>query len=214
MRGRDLHHVGAVLGQRAGAGRPGKHAREVEHADAVQRAIAGRQRLGRTVADADDLHQRQRRDGGRLRMACPFGVAAHHAAGALGGDDRLLEIGGVPARHGARHRLALLCHAEHAERGGTMVGEIAMQIAPPSVAGRIDAHDAVARVRKRTVAELHVGPAAQRRRRLPQVDRHRLAPPGPVFPQGGGREPRRRPGSRRRPCRCGTASAAPGRCRR
>ena len=34
MRGRDLQHVGAVLGEGAGAGRPGEHAREVEDANA------------------------------------------------------------------------------------------------------------------------------------------------------------------------------------
>ena len=148
MRGRDLHHVGAMLGERAGASRTGKHAREIEHADARKRTVACRQRLGRAVADADDFHQRQGRNGSGLRMTGPFGLAAHHATGAFGGNDRLLEVSGIPAGHGARHRGAILRHAEHAECRRAMVGKIAMQIAPASVTAGIDAHDAVARVER------------------------------------------------------------------
>ena len=145
MRGGDLHDVGAMLGERAGAGRSGEDARKVEHADARERPIAGWQRLGRAVADAHDLHQRQRGDGGGLRMPRPFRLRPRHAAGALCGDDRLLEVGGVPGGNGARHRIAILRHAEHAERGRAMIGEIAVEIAPAAVPGGIDAHDAVAR---------------------------------------------------------------------
>ena len=144
MGGADLHHVGAMLGQGARAGRPRQHAREVEHADAGQRAVALGQRLRRAVADAHDLHQRQGGDGVGLRMLLPFGLRAHHAAGALGGDDRLLEVGGVPFGHRSRHRGAILGHAQHAECGRAMVGEIAMQVAPAPVARAIAAHDVVA----------------------------------------------------------------------
>ena len=213
MRGGDLHDVGAVLGQRARAGRAGEHARQVEHADARERPIAGRQRLGRAVADAHDLHQRQRGDGGGLRMSRPFRLRAHHAAGALGGDDRLLQVGGVPGRNGARHRVAILRHAEHAERGRAMVGEIAVQIAPAAVLGRIDAHDAVAR-------------GETSRRRASCSGRCAAKPwPGEDRPPRAGaarcesptaRRPRARsqPVLQHRPRRCGTASAAWDRYRR
>ena len=72
MRAGDLQDVRAMLGQRAGAGRAGEHARQVEHADTGKRAVAGWQFLRRAVADPHDLHQRQCRDGGRLRMPRPF----------------------------------------------------------------------------------------------------------------------------------------------
>ena len=102
----DLQHVGAVLGERARARRPGDDAREIEHADARQRPIAFRQRLRRRVADLDDLHQRQRRDRLALRMLRPLFHRAHHAAGAFRGDDRFLELERVPLRDGFAHRVA------------------------------------------------------------------------------------------------------------
>ena len=39
MRPGDLQDIGAVLGQCAGAGRTGQHARQIEHADPGKRAI-------------------------------------------------------------------------------------------------------------------------------------------------------------------------------
>ena len=51
-------------------------------------------------------------------------MRAHHAAGALGGDDRLLELERVPLRHRLAHRLAVFRHAEHAQRGGAVVREV------------------------------------------------------------------------------------------
>ena len=48
--------------------------------------------------------------------ARPFGLRPRHATGALCGNDRLLEIGGVPGGHCARHGVAILRYAEHAER--------------------------------------------------------------------------------------------------
>ena len=191
MRRGDLQHVRAVFRQRASAGRPGQHARQIQHAHARQRTLARGQLLWRCVADPYDLQQRQGGDGGRLRMLCPFGVRAHHAAGTFGGDDRLLEIGGVPVQHRARHCLAIFLHAEHAQRGGAMVGEVAVQVAPAAILGRIDAHDGVARVRDLAVAKLHVMAAAQRRRGLAQIDRNRLLPSGAHLPQRGGSEPGR-----------------------
>ncbi len=145
MRAGDLQDVSAMLGERAAAGRSGEDAREVEGADARERPIAGRQRLGGGIADAHDLHQRQRRDRNALRMCRPFALRPRHAAGALRGDDRLLEIGGVPSGHRARHRLAVLRHAENVQRGRAMIGKIAMKIRPAPVAGRIEAHDRVSR---------------------------------------------------------------------
>jgi hypothetical protein len=48
--------------------------------------------------------------------ARPFGLRPRHATSALCGNDRLLEIGGVPGGHCARHGVAILRYAEHAER--------------------------------------------------------------------------------------------------
>ena len=214
MRRGDLQHVRAVLGQRARAGRAGEHARQVEHADARERPIAGRQRLRRAVADPHDLHQRQRGDGGGLRMLRPFRLRPHHAAGALGGDDRLLQVGGVPVQHRARHRIAILRHAEHAERGGAMVGEVAVQVAPAAILGGIDAHDRVAPGRDLAVAQLHVVAAAQRCGGLAHIDRHGLAAARCATPTDPRPRARSRPASPRRPRRCGMASAGWGRCRR
>ena len=133
-----------MLGEGARTGRPGEDPRQVEHADARQRPIAVGELFRRAVADLDDLHQRQRGDRGGLRVLRPFVHGAHHAAGALRGDDRLLELERIPLRHRLAHRLAIFRHAEHAEGGGTMVREVAVQIAPAAVLGRIDAHHRVA----------------------------------------------------------------------
>ena len=192
MRGADLHHVGAVLGERAGAGRARQHARDVDHADAGKRAVAGRQRLGLALADPDDLHQRQAGDRDALRVARPLLVGAHHPARALVGDDRLFEIGGGPVQHGLGDGRAVLRHAQHLQRDRPMVGEIAMKVAPAPVPGRIEAHDAVARGRQRAVAELHVVAAAHRGTRMPQLDAHRLLRPAPHFPEMRRRQSRRR----------------------
>ena len=190
MRAGDLQHVRAVLGQRASTCRPGEHTRQVQHADTRHRPIAGGQRLRRTVADPHDLQQGQAGDGGALRMLCPLGLRSHHSAGTLGGDDRFLEIGGVPVQHRLRHCVAVLGHPEHAQRGGAMVGEVAVQVAPAAILGGIHAHDGVAPVRHLAIAQLHVVAAAQRRGGLPHIDRNGLAAPGARFPQIRGRKPR------------------------
>ena len=117
---------------------------------------------------------------------------AHHAPGALRGDDRLLELERVPLRHRLAHRLAIFRHAEHAEGGGTMVREIAVEIAPAAVLGRIDAHHRVALGRHGRPVHLHVTPAAERGGRLAGIDRDLLAPPGAQFPQIGDGEADRR----------------------
>ena len=52
----------------------------------------------------------------RLADVSPIRPASRHATGALCGNDRLLEIGGVPGGHCARHGVAILRYAEHAER--------------------------------------------------------------------------------------------------
>ena len=75
--------------------------------------------------------------------ARPFGLRPRHATGALCGNDRLLEIGGVPGGHCARHGVAILRYAEHAERSRAMIGKIAVEIGPAPVPRRIEAHDGV-----------------------------------------------------------------------
>ena len=179
----DLQHIGAVLGERACARGPGEHAREIEHADPCQRTVAVGQLLRRAVADLDDLHQRQRRDRGGVRVFGPLVHRANHAAGTVGGDDRLLECKRVPLRDGATHRLAILGHAEHAERCGAMVRKITMQIAPPAVLRRVDAHHRIALGRHGRPIHLHVVPAAQRCRGLAGIDRDLLRTPGAQRPQ-------------------------------
>ena len=140
----DLQDVGAVLGEGARTGRPGEDPRQVEHSDARQRAIAVGELFRRTVADLDDLHQRQRGDCGGLRVLGPIFQVPHHAPGAVPGDDRLLKLESVPMCHRVAHRLAIFRHSEYAEGGGTIVREIAVEIAPAAVLGRIDAHYRVA----------------------------------------------------------------------
>ena len=137
-------HVGAVLGQGAGGGRSGEHPGQVEHPDAGERPVAFGQLFRRAVADLDDLQQRQRGDRGGLRVLRPFGHAAHHAAGAFGGDDRLFEFERIPVRDRPAHRVAVFRHAEHLERGLAVVREIGVDVAPAAVLRRIDAHDRVA----------------------------------------------------------------------
>jgi len=211
---RDLHHIRAVLRQGARAGRPGQHPGQVKHADAGQRAVARRQRLGRAIADPDNFHQRQRGDCRGLWMPRPFRVRPHHAPGAAGGDDRLLQLGGIPRGHRARHRVPVFGHSKHAQGRGAMVGEIAVQIAPAPTFRRIDPHDAVAIGRQLAVSQLHVVAAAQRRGGLAHIHRHILVTPGAQPPQIGRRKPgrgqRRRPGradaERRRQDRVGAAN--------
>jgi hypothetical protein len=71
----------------------------------------------------------------------PFRHAAHHAAGALGGDDRLSQFERIPGRDRAPHRLTVFGHAENLERRRSMVREIGVNIAPVAVLRRIDAGD-------------------------------------------------------------------------
>src|SRR5207245_6354072 len=66
-------------------------------------------------------------------------------------------------------------YAEHAERSGAMVREIAVEIAPATVLRRIDAHHRVALGRHLRAVQLHVMPAAERGRRLATIDRDVLS---------------------------------------
>ena len=125
-------------------------------------------------------------------MLGPLVHGAHHAAGALRGDDRLFEFERVPLGHCFAHRLAILRHAEHAERGGTMVREVAVEIAPAAVLGGIDTHHHVALSRHGRAVQFHVMPAAERGGRLPGIDRNLLSTPGAQFPQLGDGEADRR----------------------
>ena len=168
----------------------------------------------RRVADLDDFQQRQRGDRRGLRMLRPFRHAAHHAAGALGGDDRLLEFERVPFRDGAAHRVLVLLAAEHAQRGGAVVREIGVDIAPAAVLRRIDAHHRVALGRDLGPVHHEIVAAAQAMRRL-AADRPRPAACGRCAVPTDRRPPARsRRARRRRSRRCGTGSARPGRRRR
>ena len=160
MRPGDLQDVRAVLREGACAGRAGEDPRQVEHAHARQRPIAVRELLPRTVADLDDLDQWQRGDSSGLRVLGQFVHRAHHAPSAVRGDDRLLKLEGVPLCDGFAYCLAIFRHAEYAEGGGTMVREVAVDVAPAAVLGRIDAHYLVALGREGRSVHLHVMPAA------------------------------------------------------
>src|ERR1700730_5156063 len=147
-------------------------------------------------------------------MLSPFGHAAHHAAGAAGGDDRLLELARIPTCYGLSHRLAVFLAAEDAERRGAVVREVGVDIAPTAVLGRIHAHHPIALVPDLGAVHFEIMPAAQRGDRLAQIDRDTLAPAGAQFPEVGGGETGG--GECRRTGRtdAGTASATPGRRRR
>jgi len=105
VRGSDLQHVGAVLGQGARAGRAGSG--RVRGCPIV----AGRRPavLRPGLADLQDLHQRQFGNRRSLRMLRPFGHAAHHAARTAGRDNRLFERELIPFCDGLSHRLAVFC---------------------------------------------------------------------------------------------------------
>ena len=191
MRAGDLQHVGAVLGQRAGAGRPGEDARQVEHPDAGERPVA----LGQRFRRASPILTISISGSEAIAAACGClahsSMRAHHAARALGGDDRLLELERVPLRHRLAHRVAILRNAEHAQRGGAMVREIAVDIAPAAVLRRIDAHHRVALGRHRRAVHLQVMAAAQRRGGVARYRPRPPAAPGAQLPQIGDREPGR-----------------------
>src|ERR1700730_4639855 len=95
-------------------------------------------------------------------MLRPFGLAAHHAAGAAGGDDRLLELEGIPTCYGLSHRLAVFLAAKDAQRGGAVVREVGMDVAPAAVLGRIHAHHRVAVVPDLGAVPLQIMPDATR----------------------------------------------------
>ena len=86
----DLHHVRAVLGQRAGAGGAGQHPGQVEDPHSRQGSGTLGQGFGRAVADLVDLQQGQGGDGGGLGVLCPLIHGADHPPGAVGGDDGFL----------------------------------------------------------------------------------------------------------------------------
>jgi hypothetical protein len=47
-----------------------------------------------------------------------------------GGDDRFLELERIPLRDGPSHRLAVFLAAKDAQRGGAVVREVRMDVAP------------------------------------------------------------------------------------
>src|SRR5262249_7109763 len=120
-----------------------------------------------------------------LRVLGPFGHGAHHAPGTVRGDDRLLEFEGVPLRHCFTHCLALFRHAEYTEGGGTMVREIAVEIAPAAILGRVDTHYRVTLGGHGRSVQLHVMPTAERGGCLAGIDRDLLATPRAQGPQIG-----------------------------
>ena len=96
MRGGDLHDVGTMLGERPRTGRSSEDARQIEHADVRKWSVSSGQRLWVTIADANDLQQRQPGDRNGLRVFPPLRLRAGHAAGAICGNEGLLELSGVP----------------------------------------------------------------------------------------------------------------------
>ncbi len=125
-------------------------------------------------------------------MLGPFRHRAHHAAGALGGDDRLLELERIPFGDRLAHRLLFLRHVEHLQRGGAVVREIRVDVAPVPVLGRVHAHDRVALVRDLGLFHLQVMAAAQRGGGATGIDRRFLLAPGAQLPQIADREADRR----------------------
>src|SRR5258708_22083691 len=91
--------------------------------------------------------------------------------------------GGVPGGNCARHCVAILRYAEHAECSRAMIGKIAVEIGPAPVPGRIEAHDSVSRGRNSCAGELNVVAAAQRSCGLAKINCHSLTPPGTSLPQ-------------------------------
>ena len=196
MLGGDLHDVRAVLRQRTRAGWPRQDTSQIQHTDSGQRPVSVRQRLRRTVADLDDLHQRQRGDGCGLRMQRPLVHGAHHSTSAPGGDDGLLELQCVPLGDRSANRIPIFLYAEHSEGGGTVIREVAVQVAPTSVFGGIEPHDAVAIGRNRCGIQRQVPRTAQRGSCLPRVDGNLLAAPRAHLPQVGDGQAHRRQCSR------------------
>src|SRR5262249_10260020 len=165
-----------------------KDARQLEYADVREGTVASGQRLWVTIANANDLQQWQRRDCSGLRVLCPLRLRAGHAAGAICGNDGLLEVGALPGGNSSRHGVAILRHTKHGQRRRAMVGEIAVQIAPASVPRGIDAHDVVPRGWDAGAGKLEIAAAAPRGRGLARTDGYWLAPPGSKLPQLTGRE--------------------------
>ena len=85
--GGDLHDIGPVLSQGAGAGGPGQYPCQVQHSNPGQGTAAFGQCFRWSVSNFDDLHQWQGGYRGCLRVLGPLFHGAHHTSGALGGDD-------------------------------------------------------------------------------------------------------------------------------
>ena len=189
VRGAYLEHVGAVLGEAAGAGGARQHAREVQHAHPRQRPGRRGERLGRRVADALDLEQRLSRDCFGVRMARPLLPAAHESGTAAGGMDRLLE------------RLALPCCArflgirpvgpgiENPQGGVTVVREVAVD-ADPAIRDRVEAAQRIPGRRRWFAVDAKVVRAAQRDRRAAKVDADALGPAAAQLPDPATARPR------------------------
>jgi len=111
--------------------------------------------------------------------------------GALGGDDRLLQFERIPFGDRGAHRRLVFGAAEHAERGGAMVGEIGVDITEVPVLGRIHTHHRIALVRDFCLFHLEVMAAAQRRGRAAGVDRDALLLAAAQFPEVADRQPDR-----------------------
>ena len=156
VRGADLEHVRAVLGEALRAGGTGEHAREVEDPDAEERTRAA------TGADSGGASpMRTISSSGWLATACACGwsqpllLAAHVARAAAGGVDRILER---LARPGAARFLGLRAiglGAEHAHRGVAVVREVAVD-ADPAVAHRVEAAQRVPHRRQRLAVDAQI----------------------------------------------------------
>ena len=116
-------------------------------------------------------------------MLSPFGHGPHHAAGSPGGDDGFLKFQGIPLGHRAPHGIAVFRHAQHTQGGVPVVGEIAVQVAPAPVFGRIHPHYRRAFPSHRRAVEFQVLAAAKGRRGPPRVDGNVLTTPSAEFPK-------------------------------
>ena len=189
MRGADLEHVGAVLGEAARTGRTGEDAREVEHAHAGERPRARRQRLGRRVADALDLEQRLQGDRPGVRMRRPVRLRPGVAGAAAAGVDRVLERDAVPRAARLLGRGAILPGAEDAEGGAAVIDEVAMD-ADPAIAHRVEPAQRIPD-RWRLAVDAEIARAAQGRGGRAQIHRDALGTSAAQLPQRVGGEPDR-----------------------
>ncbi len=169
-----------MLGERAGASRPGKHASQVQHPHRGERPQTNGEWFWFCFTNFPDLKQRLHRHSRRLRMLRPFGGVARQARAAPGGVDRVFERGPVP---GAARCLgggtvwhAASRHAEHSHRGVAMVRKIAVDADPAPALHGVVAAQRIPGGLRRLAVDPEVVRTAQRSGGGPHIDCHVLQP--------------------------------------